>query len=1090
MSLKISEGFAVYNFSLVRGKTDSQTKPTAPVIPTVPTGKLAGRMYEKVDDRTPRGIAGAAIQLRPDDASTPMLEVVSGRDGNYQLVIPAGTWQASVSATGYATFVDPTPIETKANETASRDFALAGASSAVSPDQGIRGTIRLSTQEGAASPPDSLEVSIHQLGDPDAQPTEVNPAASGQYERPLAPGTYQVLAQYPGYQPAISSPRTVLSGSFTTIDLALEPLPTTVPADLKIVAAVYEQIDDDVTGLRPLASALVVARLPEQPLEEASRQQTDSNGEALLTAAKPGAYDLLAYKDGYQPAGVQLHVSTSDLNRAEIILQREGTDTSPDAQPRPSLGGRLHVWVVEQSPRGDMGVSSGAKVQVARENQIVAEGSTDGRGAFVTETLEAGEMQVTVSKSGYPDSRHNVSITDRDQLLDVVLEALPQVLPTDPESLPTQPTPTQPPEMEGIGLTIDVVADRSGRQLPLANVDLYVERGEQMLAHGKSDSQGQYANRFNPGSYRIIAEHPGFHLAEVDVTLASQDLRKRIVMRSVSMAREPDETPSDRSPTTPDPGLAPVIFKAVADHGSQQRSPLINVDVYVQRQAETVAHGKTDSIGQFGVDLAPGVYRVIAEHPGYHPAELDFRVAQQDVQQKLELRQQLVLRSVRLPDTTKPAEPPPTERPPGVPRPDDRPSEPPMEPGIAEAVLTLNALTDRGGRLQSLPGVEVFLIQGQQTVAQGQTDPRGQFQTRVRAGIYVVIAERAGFEPTHFELQIGREDINRRLFMRPVGAPDTEGPGQVPPADVPPGERPPEQPGGHQLLTLQLQIVERDPRGVRPVPGPQIRIFRGAAEYAHGQADQAGRFQFRLPAGTYQLQVRREGYRDHNESLSLARQNLDHQVNLMRLAGPQDPRPPQQQQATANVEVVERGPGGGFTPIFAASVTINFARKAVSQGQTDRAGRFTARLERGLYEVTANKPGYRPNRQSLDLQQGDVVSRVILFREVQPEPFTPEGFKPVPKDQLKPMNVAWQIAVTERGPDGAIFPVPNATVEVRRDRTVVFKGQTDPQGRLTARLPNGQLQVSVSKSGFRTQQSNIQLQREPVNTQLTLQRGR
>jgi hypothetical protein len=547
---------------------------------------------------------------------------------------------------------------------------------------------------------------------------------------------------------------------------------------------------------------------------------------------------------------------------------------------------------------------------------------------------------------------------------------------------------------------------------------------------------------------------------------------------------------------------------------------LANVDLYViaHQQAgglRTVAQGKSDQGGHFSTRFGSGDYRVMAESPGYHVTEVDFTVGREDT------RQQIVMRAASLPpaeeepvpvdpdrpdvDLARPDHPPfPPPREPAEPRPFDpdmpRGDQPPREPGEPGVLLTLSTVTGRSGQRQPVPGVEVFVIRSQRTVGQGRSDSRGQFQTRVEPGTCVVFAERPGYELTRLDLQIGPQDVARDLVMRPIGTPDATRPTTPPEVEPAPGQPPrPIQPGA-QMLTLQMQTVERDDRGVRPVPGPQIRIMRGAGEYAHGQADPAGRFQFRLPAGTYELQVRREGYRDHREALTLANRNVDRQVVLARLGTPPQPRPPQprppqprppHREATVNLQVVERGPDGGLTPIPAARVTINFAGKPVKEGPTDRAGTFATRLTRGLYEVAASKPGYHPNRQGLDLQRGDALTRVILFREARPpEPPKLQQVRPLPLEPMPTRRVTWQLTVGERGPDGGTFPVPNATVEVGKDQSIVFKGQTDPKGQLSTQLPSGQLRVAVAKSGYQTHQTTIELQSGPVRTQVTLQRGR
>ncbi len=1080
VALKISEGFAIYNFSLVRGKDDSTGQP--PPQSPEPTGILTGRVLEKTDDQATRGVPQAAITLSRE-LDQQQHQVTTARDGRYRIVLPSGDWRASVSAQGYAKYADPDPIAVNSGERAERDFMLAAASSAVVGEQGIRGSITLQGAPASAITDPSLEVWIRPL-DPVALPIRIESLDLGRYQRTLSPGTYQVAARHPSFRTAMSSPREVVSGSYTTIDLTLTPLPApSADAPSALVVSVYEQLHDDVTDRAPLPESWVVVRRPNQPLEEAVRRQADFDGQATFTGLSPGDYDVLAYQEGFRPGGVQYQIVGGEEHHLEILLQRKAAPDQPtDTPPKtaPLSRGRLHVWVVQRTPTGVV-VGDAANVRVLREGREAAAGATDGRGAFVTEPLEAGELQLDVGKEGFLPASLNVILEDRDQLLDVVLDSATPVTPATPGETPApspsgRPQPADPDEATGTVLTIEVAALRNDREALLSGADLYVLRDEQTLAHARTADDGRFAFRVPAGVYRVIAEHPGFHPAEVNVNVSDQDVRKRIVLRRADMPLQPDRK------------LTLVAFQAVADNGAGQRGALPGVDIYVLRGEQTIAHGRSNDQGLFRAELAPGAYRVVGEREGYHASKFGLQVAASD------LKQQVVLRSLRLPpleptDPDRPGEvaPPPAARPPG-----DRPGEGPQprpDPDRPGAMLTVLTTTQLDGRTQPLAGVEVCVLRGRDIWMCEITDAEGKFQAPVGPGPCVVAAEREGYQRATLEIQMGTEDILRRMVLRPIstGVPHPGGgPGAAP--GLPP-RQPSPGPAAAGKWNLHVQVVQRDQRGTRPVPGPHLRILRGGAVYAQGQADQAGRFHFRLPSGDYHLQIRRDGYREHTEPFLLRGRNLERQVVLIPIQpSPSPPGAPQ--SAAAHVQVVERGPEGGFSPLLAAQVQVKFAGKPVRQGATDRAGRFTAQLERGLYEVAASKPGYLPNRQQLDLQHGDAVARVILLRQVRPEPFTPPGGGPVPPPQpAPPRQTPWRLSVVERGPDGGVFPVRDATVEVYRGQAAVFRGRTDPDGQLSASLPQGELRLVIRKAGYRTHQDTIRAPNQPFTTRIQMQRG-
>ena len=142
ITLKLSQGYAVYNLSLIQGATD----PRPPLPKTVPVevGSLTGSVLEKTEEGL-QGIPAAQVRLRKE-GSLQWTEAIaragdSNNNGRYELVLEAGSWHASVVAPGFETFVDPTPLVIRKGEALKRDFVLVRQRPTAPAGQGIKGVI-------------------------------------------------------------------------------------------------------------------------------------------------------------------------------------------------------------------------------------------------------------------------------------------------------------------------------------------------------------------------------------------------------------------------------------------------------------------------------------------------------------------------------------------------------------------------------------------------------------------------------------------------------------------------------------------------------------------------------------------------------------------------------------------------------------------------------------------------------------------------------------------------------------------------------------------------------------------------------------
>ncbi len=228
IALELTNGYAVYNFSLTKGKNPEQRKP--PELPVVEMGHLEGRVLEKTATGELLGVPGARISLRREGGERSLERVTSQRQerpgkplGAYAVELQTGSYRASVAASGFATLVDPQAIAITAGQTTQRDFVLTRLAVEPPSDQGIRGTVRLGGPRSTGPVP-KIQVQIIPLGPGAPADPPLIADDQGRYSRTLAEGRYRVLAQADGYRPARSGPRDVFRGRYTIVNLTLLPI--------------------------------------------------------------------------------------------------------------------------------------------------------------------------------------------------------------------------------------------------------------------------------------------------------------------------------------------------------------------------------------------------------------------------------------------------------------------------------------------------------------------------------------------------------------------------------------------------------------------------------------------------------------------------------------------------------------------------------------------------------------------------------------------------------------------------------------------------------------------------------------------------
>jgi outer membrane protein assembly factor BamB/subtilisin family serine protease len=172
-----------------------------PVNPVPPNGSIRGTVRGR---GTPDGPLKATVSVAGRTVSS------DGATGEFRLRVPVGTWTISVTADGWGTVSQPVTVDT--NQTVTADFRLDPV-----PKGAVSGTV---TDMVTGSPVAGAQLTV--LEDPKV-PAALT-GADGAFRLDLAPGSYTVRAEAPGYRLA-TYPTVVASGVTTPAALSLFPGP-------------------------------------------------------------------------------------------------------------------------------------------------------------------------------------------------------------------------------------------------------------------------------------------------------------------------------------------------------------------------------------------------------------------------------------------------------------------------------------------------------------------------------------------------------------------------------------------------------------------------------------------------------------------------------------------------------------------------------------------------------------------------------------------------------------------------------------------------------------------------------------------------
>jgi hypothetical protein len=597
IQLKLTEGYSVYNFSLTKGKNDPNQQPPTP--PTVPVGKLQGRVLEKTGDGKLVGIPGATVSLR-GSGSRGLLTAITGRQsgeataGHYEITLAAGTWNASASAPGFRP-AEPASIDIQDGQTAPHDFILTRTMPPpIAGAQGIHGTVRVRSQQGADNALPPVKITSTPV---DASATSVEPSADGRdsYSQDLRPATYQVVAEAPGYLTARSGPKAVFATKYTSVNLTLVRSPA--PVSVTFEGVVFEQTGEDENTKHSLPGATVEVR---RQGAAANPVQEQSDGEGRVQMTIPGGlgdYQATARMSGFRPQSVRLLVrDPSEHHAAEFVLKKlsapltfQGTvfvqrgDDTATRRPLPEA-------TVQISPLGGGG------------DATPVQGTTDGQGRAGLSVLTGpGKYQAIASKPNLGSQTLRVVIRPSGENGAEVVLKLPVL-------------PSRQPTFQGIVYVQQGQEPR--RRLPGATVRIWKA---DWSAQGQTDQQGavRLTKLPGPGGYQAQAEMKDCESpAPVDVVIRpSGETRQEFVL----ILRKP----SPRQPSF----AATVVGKSGDDVTAE--APLAEATVWISKpDGSGKVRGVTGSNGQAGLNVpaGPGDYIAGAELRGYRPVRANVTI--------------------------------------------------------------------------------------------------------------------------------------------------------------------------------------------------------------------------------------------------------------------------------------------------------------------------------------------------------------------------------------------------------------------------------------------------------------------------------
>jgi len=726
MRLAQSQGYAVFNLALTKGEDDPNRKP--PERPTKKIGRLHGRVVE--EQKTSRvGIPEARIMLRRDGSNRVVTVYSRGgvegdrQVGDYEVSLEAGVYRASVMAAGFATFVDPTPLEIKSDADTERDFVLRRREPPPPTDQGIRGVV---TVVDSRTTPPSIKLQIVPLTGEPAAPIDVSLAANGSYTQRLPSSRYRVTASAEGFPSATSPPAFVFDGRYTIVNLALRPEHVPEPKTT-VDVFVYERQKEG-APLAGLAGARV--SLVKKGADAATAQEatSTSTGHAIFPVTEAGDYTAQAFLKGYRPGQGQGSVQLGRTHEVGIELVKDET-------PSPTETLTLEVSAIDAISKRPL---AGVRVLARLPEQSLAEaarGVTNSSGAATLALPRgAGEYTVLGQLSGYEPAGVKVSLAAR-QPSRALLALRPIALPPDEPRPPLPPDDRPLPEPDRTPIILrGFVAYREAsgtlRSVPDAKViwERVVPTRPAVTQFTASSRSGRFQLELPQGVYQVRIDPPaGF-----------DDLLERVVVEPglgekyfiLRRAERPEPKPGDKLVAVQ--GM--VVSAAPGGFAPVRDAELLFVRT---NSSERTQAGST---GEFRLQLAPDQYRVHVRAKGFEPLDTQ-AIIRTDMSP---------LRFVL-----------------------ERHDDPAASVRLNVQVIERGRYTTAG--IRAVADAQVQVLLDGRVVQSGETNRSGQYTAQVRSGVYSVRVAKRGFQPTALAVEVGKRDVTEQItLVREQAEPEPE----------------------------------------------------------------------------------------------------------------------------------------------------------------------------------------------------------------------------------------------------------------------------------------------------------------------------
>lgn len=799
LTLVRSEGYAVHNFSLVKGTSDPQRKP--PALPAVKIGDLQGRVFERMADGREVGLPHATVSLRMIDGGRKLSRVITrgpdesgAQGGQYKVILPAGSWRASAAAPGYEPVADPEPIVIQPDETATRDFELKRTTPEPATDQGVRGKITFYPPPPAGQKTPDVKVWVLSPGEKRADAKPLTPQRDNTYSCERNAGPCRVLAAADGYRSATSRPQVVFPGRYTVVDLVLTaktppaptppeppkkehpPVPPPEPAKLVLHGEIYEQSARDTTP-RPLAGASVLVRGPNQPLSQALRATSDQQGKVRFELPAAGPYTMMAQKPGYEPGGTRLQVAAGAEQTAKVTLRKKSADVVTPVEPpkEPDLV-TVQGFVLTPAARSPTGYT---RVPHAKTTWTPAAGggaktaAADGRGELSV-ALPPGTYDVFVQgPEGFQDAKKQVVIREPMRRQTFILERTGKTVgpypppPPTPPIGPVKPSPERPekPPVPAIAtLNVHVQGyDSNGHPRPLADAEVTIFRRQQRVTSGRTDAQGRISFQISPGLCGIVAGAGGYEKGRKLVTVRPGETTEEICLdiHWVTGPKPSPDKPPEKEPPEPKPTAPATLHVRVLERvATNVTRPVAGASILIGQRRERAASGRSDAQGNATFELRPGPCAIMVSRDGFVPAREQATLRPGPTTQEVYIR-----RASR----SSGDEPRPKEDQPGPDGPHRKVRPERQETPFAVQVFGGSAGHERGTGLQTKPlaGAQVRILDAGRPIASGTTDGAGRFTGRLKPGSYQVHVAHPDYQPREQPFPLGDSPATTRLLLRP-----------------------------------------------------------------------------------------------------------------------------------------------------------------------------------------------------------------------------------------------------------------------------------------------------------------------------------